>query len=298
MSGNLRAISQPMALSAADRERFLAAALAAARRAGAIQRRHFRSPGLAVEHKTDASPVTVADRDSEAAIRETLRAATPELGLAGEESPPEGDPRDRWIIDPIDGTKNFVAGLPFFAVLIALELDGELVLGAVHAPVLGTGSPDSDGVAGLAEEALGETWWAARGAGAFAGPGTASARHRRRLRVSATADLDCAFLTHGGLRRIQQGGFWERFSAVVAEVGRTRGFGDWWGHMLVAEGRCDAMFEAAIALHDVAAIKVIVEEAGGAFRTRGNAPLDAAFHEAVLSSNAVLAEVLAERLGM
>ncbi len=288
-----------MALSAADHDRFLAAALAAARRAGAIQRLHFRSPGLRVEHKADASPVTVADRDSEAAIREALRGATPELGLIGEEYPPEGDARDRWIIDPIDGTKNFVAGLPFFAVLIALELDGELVLGAVHAPALGTGAPDLGSGARLAEEALGETWWAARGSGAFAGAGTAlESSRRRRLQVSTTADLGRAFLTHGGLRRIQEGGLWERFSAVVAEAGRTRGFGDWWGHMLVAEGRCDAMFEAAIALHDVAAIKVIVEEAGGAFRTRGGAPLDTAFREAVLSSNAALAEVLAERLGM
>ena len=272
---------------------------AAARRAGAIQRQHFRLPGLAVERKADASPVTVADRLSEVAIRETLRHATPELGLCGEEYPPEGDARDRWIIDPIDGTKNFVAGLPFFAVLIGLELDGELVLGLVHAPSLGSGSPDLDGASGLAEEALGESWWAARGAGAFAGIGTAPAgARRRRLRVSATSKLARAFLTHGGLRRIQEHGLWEAFSGVVAAAGRTRGFGDWWGHMLVAEGRCDAMFEAAVALHDVAAIKVIVEEAGGAFVTRGNAPLDASFNEAVLSSNAALAGELAERLGL
>ncbi|HYX25463.1 MAG TPA: inositol monophosphatase family protein, partial [Thermoanaerobaculia bacterium] len=115
-------------------KRHLLAALAACRRAGEIHRAHFRSVHLEVELKQDASPVTVADRASEEAIRETLHRATPELGLLGEEFGQEGSETDRWIIDPIDATKNFVAGLPFFATLIGLELGGELVLGVVHAP--------------------------------------------------------------------------------------------------------------------------------------------------------------------
>src|SRR5262249_20963438 len=114
-----------------DCERYLAAALGACRRAGEIHRSHFRSAHLQVETKPDASPVTVADRASEEAIREVLHRATPELGLLGEEFGQEGSETDRWIVDPIDATKNFVAGLPFFATLIGLELDGEIVLGVV-----------------------------------------------------------------------------------------------------------------------------------------------------------------------
>lgn len=286
-------------LSSADAHRTLEAALTAARLAGAIHRQHYRRADLAVEKKSDGTPVTLSDRGAEEAIREHLRRATPELGLLGEEFGAEGDTRDRWIIDPLDGTKNFVSGLPYFAVLIGLELDGALEVGVVHAPVLGTGNPELP--VSFGEEELGESWWAAKGHGAFAGRGTSfggTARAQTRpLRVSTTISLRKAFVTHGGLRRIQEHGLWERFSTLVGKVSRTRGFGDWWGHMLVAEGRCDAMFEAAVALHDVAAVKVIVEEAGGAFRTFGNAPLTTDFSEAVLSANAALVEVLAGELG-
>lgn len=286
-------------LSSSDAHRILEAGLTAARLAGAIHRLHYRRADLAVEKKSDGTPVTLSDRGAEAAIREHLRRATPELGLLGEEFGAEGDSRDRWIIDPLDGTKNFVSGLPYFAVLIGLELDGELQAGVIHAPVLGTGDPELP--LSFGEEEMGESWWAVRGHGAFAGPGTrlggTERSHPRPLGVSATSALRQAFVTHGGLRRIQEHGSWDRFSSLVAKVSRTRGFGDWWGHMLVAEGRCDAMFEAAVALHDVAAVKVIVEEAGGAFRTFGNAPLTTDFGEAVLSSNAALVEELVGVLG-
>jgi len=270
-------------MTALATEKLLAAALAACRRAGAIHREHFRSAELSVEKKVDATPVTQADRGAEEAIRETLRRATPELGLLGEEFGQEGDERDRWVIDPLDGTKNFVAGLPWFATLLGLELDGELVLGAVHAALLGEN---------------GETWCAARGAGAWAGKGTDLATCReRRLRVSATATLEDAFLQHGGLVYFQRTGLWPAFSGIVARAGRTRGFGDWWGHMLVAEGRCDAMLEGTVAYHDVAAIRPILEEAGGVFRTRSTEPLDAGFHGPVLSSNRALEPELAALLG-
>ena len=124
-------------LSELDAGHFLAAALDACRAAGEIPRAYFRSDGLAVESKEDASPVTEADRAAEEVIRDCLFGDTPELGVLGEEFGAEGSERDRWIVDPIDGTKNFVAGLPFFATLLALQLDGELVLGVVHAPALG-----------------------------------------------------------------------------------------------------------------------------------------------------------------
>ena len=285
-----------------DWQRHLEAALGACRLAGEIQRQHFRSAGLAVERKADASPVTRADKLSEEAIREALRRATPELGLLGEEQGQEGDERDRWIIDPLDGTKNFVAGIPFFATLIALQLDGELVLGVVHAPCLGPGSgaeaPPAGDVSSGDTAGLGETWWAARGQGAFGGTGTVFATCcDRRLRVSATAELDQGFVVHGGLRHIQQRGLWPAFSDLVGRLARTRGFGDWWGHILVAEGRCDAMLEGRVALHDVAAMKPILEEAGGVLLTPGDTPLDSAFCEAVLSSNRHLAGELRRTLG-
>lgn len=286
-------------LSPGDGQRFLAAALHACRRAGAIEREHFRSSRLAVELKADDSPVTQADRGAEEAIRETLRRATPELGLLGEEFGHEGDRRDRWIIDPLDGTKNFVAGLPFFAVLIGLELDGELQLGVVHAPVLGPGSGlAAVGGHGDAEVELGETWWALRGAGAYAGTGTTPESCRqRRLQVSQVGDLGRAFVTHGGLWLFQERELWPQFTELVARAGRTRGFGDWWGHVLVAEGRCDAMVEARVAVHDVAPIKVLVEEAGGTFLTQQDRPLDATFGHGVISATSALAPELRRVMG-
>src|SRR4051812_8308403 len=120
--------------------RYLEAALAACRRAGEIHREHFRSAALRVELKQDFSPVTAADRGSEEAIRETLHRATPELGLLGEELGQEGSERDRWIIDPIDATKNFVAGTPLFSPLIGLPLGGGVGVGGVPPPAPRPGS--------------------------------------------------------------------------------------------------------------------------------------------------------------
>lgn len=280
-------------LSETARTHLLAAALAACRKAGTIHRQHFRSRGLTVETKADASPVTIADRDSEAAIRETLRRAAPDLGLLGEEFGAEGSPRDRWIIDPIDATKNFVAGLPFFATLIGLELDGEMVLGVVHAPALGPGSGLGAAQRGMPEEALGETWLAVRGGGAFAGSGTTPESCRQRpLRVNSTTRVEDAFVAHGGLKLFQARDLWDPFAEVVARAYRTRGFGDWWGHILVAEGSCDAMVEARVALHDVAALKPILEEAGGVFLTRGGVPLATGFDGGVLTATPGLAREL------
>src|SRR3954447_16101034 len=147
----------PISPISPETRRYLEAALAACRRAGEIHRQHFRSAALRVELKKDASPVTVADRGSEEAIRETLHRAIPELGLLGEEFGQEGSERDRWIIDPIDATKNFVAGLPFFATLIAFDLDGEFVPGGANEPALGPGSGLATSPTGGEDENLGET---------------------------------------------------------------------------------------------------------------------------------------------
>lgn len=294
----LAVTSPAVQLSAADRDRFLALALTAAREAGAIHRAHFRRADLAVERKEDGSPVTPCDRLAEEALRERLRRATPELGCLGEEYGQEGSDADRWILDPLDGTKNFIAGLPYFAVLIALELEGEMAMGVVHAPLLGPGSGLGARAGGALDDPdLGETWWAARGHGAWGGTGTrAETCRERRLRVSEVGEVRRAFVCHGGLRRIQALGHWERFGELVASVARTRGFADWWGHVLVAEGRCEAMVEGAVALHDMAPIQVLIEEAGGVFRPRGGAPLVTGFREGVLSANRRLAAEIARIL--
>lgn len=281
-----------------ETRRYLEAALAACRRAGAIHRRHFRSASLTVDLKADHSPVTAADRGSEEAIREILHQKCPELGLLGEEFGQEGSERDRWVIDPLDATKNFVAGLPFFATLIALELDGEFVLGVVHAPALGPGSGLAASPTDGEDELLGSTWWGARGEGAWGGTGTALAACRqRRLRVSDTAEIERAFVVHGGLNLFQKNGLWPAFSELVARAYRTRGFGDWWGHILVAEGRCDAMLEGEVALHDIAALKPILEAAGGVLLPRGDAPLVTGWTGPALSANRALAEPLRRAMG-
>jgi len=282
-----------------DWQHHLEAALAACREAGEIHRTYFRSPGLAVHLKEDESPVTKSDRLAEEAIRSMLQRAVPGLGFLGEEFGQEGDQRDRWIVDPLDATRNFVAGLPYFATLIGLQLDGELVLGVVHAPALGPGSGVEAPAHSNAAEGRGETWWAARGQGAFAGVGTLFATCcDRRLRVSQVRDLGQAFVLHGGLRYIQRAGMWGGFSDIVSRAANTRGFGDWWGHILVAEGRCDAMIEGTVALHDVAALKPILEEAGGMLVARGDAPFEAGYCSPTLSTNRHLCDELRRALGI
>jgi len=266
-------------LEAEEGKHLLEAVLRACRRAGEIVGEHFRSSDLEVEHKADETPVTVADRGAEAAIRETLREAAPEFGFLGEEFGTEGSESDRWVIDPIDGTKNFVAGLPYFATLVALEIGGEIELGVVHAP------------------ALGETWWALRGEGAYAMTGT-ELGESKRLEVSTTSDLGQAFLCHGGLKHFIEGGLWPAFTEVVKGAGRTRGFGDWWGHVLVAEGRSDAMLDPIVAYHDVAAISLLVEEAGGVFTALSDDPLGAGYTGPAMSSNSHLTVPLREKLSL
>jgi|CXWL01.1.fsa_nt_gi histidinol-phosphatase len=265
-----------MSLLAAE----LRAALLAGREAGDIQREAFRRPNLAVETKADGSPLTAVDLRSEEAIRDVLRRETPGLGFLGEELGAEGSTTDRWVVDPLDGTKSFVAGLPLFAVLIALELGGVRRLGVVHAP------------------ALGETWWAVRGAGAFASAaGDPAAPDVRRLAVSATGDPGKALLLCGELGLFAHTDRWPALGELVRQVGQARGYGDFWGHVLVAEGRAEMMVDPVVAYHDVAALEVIVTEAGGTLATAVGQPLDGDLLGPVVSSNAALAGFAAKLLG-
>lgn len=263
-------------------ERAFEAARESAHRAGEIERRYFRSDDFEVENKADDTPVTIADREAEAAIREVLASRTPDFGVVGEELGTSGNNERRWIVDPLDATANFVAGIPLFAVLLGLELEGELVLGFVHAPAWGPS---------------GASWWAIRGHGAFACEGLpAGPQSGTRLATSATNSLAAARIAHGGLEVIQKSPLRERFPLLVDQVARTRGFGDWWGHCLVAEGRVDAMVEGAVAYHDVAAIVPLIQEAGGRIALPRGAHLAPGYNQSFVSINGALPIELEEKL--
>jgi histidinol-phosphatase len=229
----------------------------------------FRSADFSVETKPDLTPVTEVDRSVERALRERIGAERPREAVAGEEyGAEEGDVR--WIVDPIDGTKNFVRGIPVFGTLIALERGGELSVGVASAP------------------ALGRRWWAARGQGAFVDGAP--------IHVSSLDDLGEAQLCFGGLNGWRKAGRLEAFVDLAGRCKRTRGFGDFWMHMLVAEGAADVAVEPDVSLWDLAAVQVIVEEAGGRFTNlAGEARADGG--SAVSTNGRLHAEVLAALTG-
>ena len=216
--------------------------------ADAISLASFGSGDLHVSTKPDRTLVTEADRAVEFALRERLRQARPNDGVLGEELGEEqaaGSAR-RWILDPIDGTNNYLRANPIFATLIALEEEGELTLGMASAP------------------ALSHRWWAVRGEGAF--------RDGRTIRVSTVDRLEEAQLSYDSLPGFERVGLGERFLELARRCWRTRAFGDFWQHMLVAEGAVDVAVEPHVAFWDLAASKVIVEEAGGRFSDLAGSP--------------------------
>ena len=222
-------------------DRALEAALDAARTGGAIALRYFRGD-VRVMRKADQTPVTQADQEAEAAIVDRLRPAFPDVGFLGEEFGAQGSQSRRWIVDPIDGTKNFVRGIPYWATLLALEEDGEVTLGVVHSP------------------ATGELFWARRGQGAWA--------DSIPLHVSPVDHLADAMLVHSSLnllRPLAGGRCWDGFVRLVERTDRQRGFGDYLGYTFVLRGQADLMLEADVKPWDVAPFKVLFEEAGGRF---------------------------------
>ncbi len=219
-------------------DRHVEVAIGAARAAGEIALRHFRTD-LAVETKADRSPVTAADRESERRIIEILREGFPDYGFCGEEMGEEpGRATKRWIIDPIDGTKSFVRGIPFFATLIALEEEGEVTTGVVYAP------------------ATGELLHARRGQGAYDQSG-------KRLRVSDVSTLSASMVSFGGLKIFRREGHWRALERIVEASARQRGYGDYLGSTAVIRGWSEAMIELDVKPWDLAPLKVLVEEAGG-----------------------------------
>ena len=207
----------------------------------------FRAHDLVVETKPDLTPVSEADRATEQVLRARIEAERPGDGIVGEEyGETKGSGGRRWILDPIDGTKSFVRGIPAWGTLIALEQDGEIVVGVVSAP------------------ALRRRWWASRGRGAFA--------DGERIRVSAVGALGDALFCFTSLTAFDEHGMGDEFRALAARCWEARGFGDYWAHVLVAEGSADLAVEPIMNLWDNAALQVVVEEAGGRFTDLENRP--------------------------
>jgi histidinol-phosphatase len=216
--------------------------------ADSISMSRFRALDLRVESKPDLTPVSDADTAVEKAIRSTLSRARPRDGVLGEEygmsSPAAGSGSRHWVIDPIDGTKNFIRGVPIWGTLIALMQGDTPVAGLVSAP------------------ALGRRWWGATGLGAYAG------KHQRtatRIAVSKVGRLADASFCYSSLSGWAESGRLEAVVDISLRVWRSRAYGDFYGYMLLAEGALDAMVEPELSLWDVAALIPIVTEAGGVF---------------------------------
>ena len=247
-------------------------ALAMADAADQISMARFRATDLVIETKPDLTPVTEADKAVEQKIRALLEAERPLDGVLGEEFPDTNTEQSRhWIIDPIDGTKNYVRGVPVWATLIALVIDGVPTVGVVSAP------------------ALGRRWWAALGDGAFGRDVTGDTRPLRVSAVSSMSDASFSFSDAIGWERHGNG---NGLAKIVDSVWRSRAYGDFWSHLLVAEGAVDIAAEPELNAWDMAAFIPIVREAGGTVTGyNGDDPLVAgnalttngALHSAVLS---------------
>jgi histidinol-phosphatase len=248
----------------------LAFALELADAADDITLARYRATDLVVETKPDLTPVTEADRATEKALRARIEAERPRDGVVGEEyGETTGSGGRRWILDPIDGTKSYVRGIPAWGTLIALERDGEIVVGVVSAP------------------ALRRRWWASRGGGAFA--------DGEPIRVSRVSDIEDALLCYTSLPAFEKHGLGEEFRALAARCWEARGFSDYWAHVLVAEGSADLAVEPVMNLWDNAPLQVIVEEAGGRFTDLAGRPrVDGG---SAVTTNGLLHEAVLDALG-
>ncbi|WP_369053693.1 histidinol-phosphatase [Kineococcus terrestris] len=240
----------------------------------AVTTARFRAQDLAVDTKPDLTPVTDADRTAEEVVRAQLARTRPRDAVLGEEFGLVGHGQRQWVVDPIDGTKNFVRGVPVWATLIALLDDGEPVVGLVSAP------------------ALQRRWWAAKGSGAWTGRSLSSAT---RIRVSSVADLADASFSYSSLTGWEEAGRLEDVLALSRRVWRTRAYGDFWSYTLLAEGAVDVAAEPELALHDMAALVPIVTEAGGRFTSR--AGVDGPHGGDAVATNGLLHEAVLRHLG-
>jgi histidinol-phosphatase len=216
-----------------------------------ITMRRFRALDLRVESKPDLTPVSDADLAVEESLRNVLSRSRPRDAMLGEEFGHTGSSQRCWVIDPIDGTENFVRGVPVWATLIGLMDEDEVIVGVVSAP------------------ALGRRWWAARDGGAWSGRSMTKASP---CRVSRVANLSDASLSFSSVSTWEQAGKLPEFLGLTRKVWRTRAYGDFWSHMLVAEGAADISAENEVSLWDVAALQIVVTEAGGAFTDLSGIP--------------------------
>jgi len=256
------------------------------RAADVVSMARFLSLDLVIETKPDATPVTDADKATEKCIREILEAERPEDGILGEEFGADISGKKRyWVIDPIDGTKSFLRGLPVWSTLIALvEVTGdstnekhEVVVGLVSSP------------------ALARTWFATKGGGAFTTFDSDTNPHKgapRKISVSKVSEIKDAHLGYSDFV-----GFGERlagFQAIFNEAWRTRAVGDFWSHMLVAEGVMDIAIEPSLALWDMAPLDIILRESGGTFSDL--AGVDGPFGKSGMATNGLLKDAVLKRL--
>jgi histidinol-phosphatase len=228
----------------------------AAAAAAQVIAHHYRA-GFAVEIKADQTPVTIADREAEAAIKRVLKRAFPDHAFYGEEEGRDGDSDHLWLIDPIDGTKSFVRGYAMFSTQIALMVRGELVLGVSSA------------------SEFGELAFARKGGGAFL--------NGAPIRSAATDEFGPATaISFGNIKTLSRGPGWSALAGLIQRCGRTRGYGDFYHYHLLARGSLDLVIESDVNILDIAALAVIVREAGATFTDLGG-------HELTLDTTSVLA---------
>ncbi|MEU1278458.1 histidinol-phosphatase [Streptomyces sp. NPDC005805] len=246
--------------------------------ADAVTTERFKALDLKVETKPDMTPVSEADKAAEELIRGQLQRARPRDAILGEEYGIEGTGPRRWVVDPIDGTKNYVRGVPVWATLISLMEAGEdgfqPVVGVVSAP------------------ALGRRWWAAKGAGAYTGRSLTSATRMQVSRVERLADASFAYSSLSGW---EERGRLDGFLDLGRACWRTRAYGDFWSYMLVAEGAVDICAEPELSLWDMAAPAIVVQEAGGSYTGLDGTPGPHSGNAA--ASNGLLHAELLEYLG-
>ncbi|MEY4409824.1 MAG: hypothetical protein RLZ99_297 [Actinomycetota bacterium] len=240
-------------------------ALKMADQADEIALKRFRALDLFVESKPDRSPVTDADRAVETELRSLVTEYRPEDTFIGEEFENTGSGHRNWIVDPIDGTANYLRGVPIWASLIALRVDGVITTSVVSAP------------------ALGRRWWAQRGNGAFTMDVNGSVR---ALQVSRISQLQDSSISYNNLQLWDQAGKLNQLIELSRKVWRTRAYGDFYSYMLLAEGSIDLVAEHDLKIYDIAALVPIVEEAGGSFSALSGPLTDAS--SSVMASNGIL----------
>jgi len=262
----------------------LSLALALAAEADLVSFDRYSAQDLVVTTKPDRTPVTDADQAVERLIRERIAAARPHDTIFGEEYGGGREDGRQWIIDPIDGTANFMRHVPIWGTLIALAIDGVPQVGVVSSP------------------ALGKRWWAASGHGAWTesrimGPqgGGTPTIEPQPLRVSGVADFDDAFLSYNSLKGWDGEGRLSDVIELSRAIGRSRAIGDMWSYMLLAEGAIDVVAEFDLKPYDMAALIPIIEEAGGRFTSVDGA--DGPWHGSALATNGVLHDAVLAQLG-